>query len=106
MVTEPAITSPRLTVEAFAELITAPAYEHRRILHDQKYPTKAPATFMVPYYRSAITAIRRFYRMNNNRDILTEAVIRLESQDPKPRVKNNLRVLRAFSNGAPRGSAH
>ena len=97
-------SSPRLTVEAFAELMTVPGYEYRRILYDHKYPKKIPASFMVPYYRDAIAAIVRFYRQGNDPEVLTKAIIELEekknyTKKPNPRNDHNIEVLTAFSKG-------
>jgi hypothetical protein len=100
-------SSPRLTVEAFAELMTVPGYEYRRILYDHKYPKKIPASFMVPYYRDAIAAIIEFYRQGNNPEVLTKAILGLEETKSRrkryaPKDDRNIEVLRVFSGGSLR----
>lgn len=90
---------PRLTAEAFAELINAPGYEQLRIIHEQKYPKRAPAVFRIPYYNDAMNAIRRYYRAGNDLNVITEAIIALQSVQETAKTRNNVRVLEAFRDG-------
>lgn len=90
----------RLTAEAFAELIAAPAYEHVKIIHEQKYPRRAPASYQVPFYSTALFAIRKYYRSNNDVSVLTDAIIKLQLQPQTVRTKSNIRVLEVFRDGA------
>lgn len=88
---------PVLTVRAFAEMLELPMYAQLRILEEQKNPTKAPASFRVPYYGPALVAIRKFYLSGRQAQVLHDAVAKLQgSSMPQSRIRNNVRVIRAF----------
>jgi hypothetical protein len=82
-----------------AELISLPAYEQLRVLHEQKYPKKQPQTFMAPFYLPAIAAIREYYRKERNPAVLVAAKQDLSHLGLKARRENNLRVLASFEKG-------
>lgn len=85
-----------LSVRAFAELLHLPAYEQLRILYEQKYPKQQPQVFKVPYYLVALSGIRQYYRLRNDRHALAEARTRATGLALKPRQSSNLRVISAF----------
>jgi hypothetical protein len=87
---------PRLTAEAFSELIAMPAHEHLRIIREQKYPKRAPAMYQVPYYSQVMTAIRQFHKSGNNVAVLSEAIMDLQSTEQNAKTKNNIRAIEAF----------
>ncbi|HYF76776.1 MAG TPA: hypothetical protein VD973_06580 [Symbiobacteriaceae bacterium] len=98
---------PRLTVEAFAEMINMPGYSQLRVLIDQKYPKKAPAVFRTPYYHDAMVAIREFYRHGNQVEVLSAAIIGLQDElaitkipQTAARLNRNIVVLQAFRDSA------
>lgn len=94
---------PRLTVKAFAELIHTPLYGQLRILNEQKYPSQAPGTFKIQYYRPALQAVRRYYRQANNMDQLPTHGHLIPSVGTKPdRIQNNLRAINAFRRSSHR----
>jgi hypothetical protein len=77
-----------------------PAYEHERILREQKYPREAPNAYRVPYYRPALNAIRAYYTSGNDRAVLTNAVIGLQGGGGNVRrIQNNVRIIERFRNG-------
>lgn len=90
---------PRLTVRAFAELMSMRAYEYDRILHEQKYPTQQPQMFRTPYYSPALSAIREYYRQGNDRAVLAAARQQIAQLRLDSRRDNNSRVLDAFEHG-------
>lgn len=102
------LVRPSLTVRAFAELIELPVYEHERILRQQKRPGVPPASYRIPYYRSALAAIRDFYRAGGDASVLDQAVadLQAESVGAKPekvtRLQNNIRVLQSFARSRQR----
>lgn len=88
---------PVLTVRAFAEMLELPMYAQLRILEEQKNPNKAPASFRVPYYRPAVVAIRKFYVSGRQPQVLQDAISELQGSSlPQSRIRNNVRVIRAF----------
>jgi hypothetical protein len=87
---------PRLTVRSMAEMLTLPAYEQLRILHDQKYPKQQPQVFRAPYYAPALTGIREFHRLNNSPASIENAKIALNGISLATRRANNRRVLDSF----------
>lgn len=87
---------PRLNVKAMAELLTLPAYEQLRVLHDQKYPKQQPQVFRAPYYAPALNGIRSFYRSKNDPGVLKEARTDLQSIALDSKRANNNRVLNQF----------
>lgn len=91
--------APRLTVRAFAEMLVLPAYEQLRILNEQKNPQDQPQKFRIPYYLPALTAIRAFYRQENNPAAITEARERIETIRLKSKRDGNVRVLDGFESG-------
>lgn len=97
---------PRLTVEAFAELINMPGYNQLRVLNDQKYPKRAPAAIRTPYYQDAMQAIRQFYHNGNNLDIVSGVIIKLQDElevvkipQTVAKINRNIAVLQAFRDG-------
>jgi hypothetical protein len=90
------MTGPRLTVRAFAELLALPAYAQLRILQEQKYPRNEPQTFKLPYYAPALTAIREYYRADNDARALATARQDIASIKLASKRDNNLRVLHQF----------
>lgn len=88
---------PTLTVRAFAEMLELPLYEQLRILLEQKYPDKGPALFRVPYYRPAMTAIRRFYSSGRQMQEIHDTITAIRNSTmPASRIENNVRVIRSF----------
>ena len=88
---------PSLTVRAFAELMNMSLYQLRAYLVDYKYPKKGQAPFRIPYYRSALGAIRSYYRSGNQAQALAHAIARISSSKLTPVCKaHNIRVVRAF----------
>jgi hypothetical protein len=89
---------PSLSVRSFAEMLDKPIYEQIRILHEQKYPSKEPQMFKIPYYGKSITAIRKFYKAENDFKILDEALKDIDSTaKPESKKLQNTRVIKAFS---------
>jgi hypothetical protein len=86
---------PALTVRAFAEMLELPLYEQLRILEEQKYPERAPASFRVPYYRSALNAIMKCVREAGTGAPRCITDIR-NSTMQAARIENNIRVIRSF----------
>ena len=99
---------PTLTARAFAEMLELPLYEQLRILLEQKYPDKGPAIFRVPYYRPAMTAIRRFYSSGRQMQVIIDAVAAVRNSTmPASRIDNNVRVIRSFERSRqPRRQLH
>lgn len=89
---------PSLTVRALAELLEAPLYEYDRILLEQKYSDQGPATYKIPYYTSALAAIRRYFKQGRSDDIITNAISDIETHvgKQKHRIENNVRALESF----------
>ena len=93
-----------LSVRAFAELMRLPGYEQERILHEQKYPRQQPNRFRVPYYNLAKNGIHKYYRSQNNLNILRSEIQTISAKNIEPvRRQNNVRVLRSFQ-GSPESS--
>lgn len=89
--------NPALTVRALAEMLDKPLYEQLLILENQKYADRAPGSFRVPYYRPALTAIRRFYRSGGEKETLEGAIAEIQASNmPAARKENNVRVIHAF----------
>jgi hypothetical protein len=91
---------PSLSVRAFAELIHLPAYEHVRILTEQKYPTAQPQSYMVPFYQPCQQGIKNYYQNNNNAVSLATARATIRRANNPARRRNNEQVLVAFENSA------
>jgi hypothetical protein len=92
---------PSLTLKSFAEILELPLYEYVRILTEQKFPNKAPASFRVPFYQAAHSAIRRFYRSGGQVQEIQAAIANIQtSSSIETRKDNNIRVLRVFQ-GSP-----
>lgn len=91
---------PSLSVRSFSELLNLPAYEQARILHEQKYPKSGPSAFKIPYYAKSLSAIRSFYKSDNDIKVL-RVFIRDINYVVKPdsKKKHNLRVLESFESG-------
>ena len=90
---------PDLTVRSFAELISLPAYEQIRILHEQKYPRQVPQAFKIPYYKPVLNTIKEYFRNNNDSNIIRGAIIDFDSTIRLESKRNhNKRVLNSFSN--------
>src|SRR5438874_12773070 len=87
---------PSLSVRAFAELMGPPAYEYARILHEQKYPKQQPQVFRTPFYLPALSAIRNFYRAENDLTVLAAARQSIGLLKLETRRESNIRVLRSF----------
>lgn len=102
--------TPRLTAEALAELIVAPAFQAKRIVYEQKNPKKEPVSYQPPFYSSALGAITRYYKGGNNLNILNSAILKLQKQldelpfDAHPsrrtRALSNIRALETFKNNS------
>ena len=90
------MSGPRLTVRAFAELLALPAYAQLRILEEQKYPRNEPQSFKLPYYSPALTAIREFYRAQNDPLVLAKARQTMANIKLPSKRSNNLRVVNQF----------
>lgn len=90
------MTGPRLTVRAFAELLALPAYAQLRILQEQKYPRNEPQSFKLPYYAPALTAIREYYRLQNDTRVLAAARNDFTAIKLPSKRANNVRVLDQF----------
>ncbi len=90
---------PSITVRAMAELLEAPLYEYDRILLEQKYPNRGPASYKVPYYTHALGAIRRYFKHGRSDDIIRDAIsdIKTSGIKQKHRIANNVRALESFS---------
>ena len=94
---------PGITVKAFSELIHTPLYGQLRILNEQKYPKQPPGIFKIQYYRPALSAIRRYFRGDNNLSLLpvhAQQITGVGSQEHQ-RV-NNHRAITSFRNGTPK----
>lgn len=91
--------NPSLSVKAYAELLNLPAVKQLRILNDQKYPRSEPQTFRVPFYQTALSGIRAYYRSGNLPAELRTARKRARTLKPKSKRDNNLRVLTQFEKG-------
>jgi hypothetical protein len=91
---------PRLTVKSAAELLRLPAYEHLRILHEQKYPQQQPQIFRTPYYAPARNAIRNYYQSGNDRLTLVQARAKIAQLGLPQRQRGNKRVVDAFERGS------
>lgn len=91
---------PKLTVKALAEMLRLPAYEQSRMLYDYKYPRQQPQSFRTPYYQTAISGIRNYFRAGNDPAVLLAAENDAQNIGNETRRKNNIRVLESF-----RGSA-
>lgn len=91
---------PTASVRAFAEMIELPPYQLIAKLQAQKYPTKDPATYRIPYYREAIGAIRDFYRQGRLNKVLTDAIANIQNSTKMAdqRKGPNIRLIRAFQN--------
>jgi hypothetical protein len=87
-----------LTVRAFAELIHLPAYAQVRILNEQKYPSREPQIFRIPFYQVALRGIRAYYRTGGDRQQITTARATAAQLNPRPKRVHNERALRAFEN--------
>jgi len=87
---------PALTVRAFAELLSLPAYEYLRILHEQKYPRQQPQVFRTPFYLPALSGIRQYYRSGNDRAALVPARQAIALLGLESRREHNTRVLDQF----------
>lgn len=87
---------PALTAKAAAELLSLPAYEQLRVIAEQKYPRQAPNSYRTPFYQPALTAIRRFFRQNNDPRVIATAKQETRELRPDSKARNNLRVLDAF----------
>ena len=88
---------PVLTVRAFAEILRVPAYTYVRILQEHKYPKQAPQSFRIPYYRPALSAIRRFYEQGNDPRVLNTARTQLAAISNQTRRTHNQRVIDSFA---------
>jgi hypothetical protein len=96
----PTTNSPRLTVNALAEMLRMPAYDQVRVLYDQKYPKQQPQSFRTPYYQAAVTGIREYFRSGNDSRSITSARNDLQSIGNATRRAQNLRVLDQFENSS------
>ena len=88
--------SPRLTAKSFAEILRRPTEKATKVMHDQKYPKEEPQIHRIPYYQTAITAIKNYYRADNNVQLLDAARNRALSIPNQSRRVNTLRVLDDF----------
>jgi len=98
-----AAAGPRLTVRSIAEIVRKPARERASVLRRQKYPKQVPQKFQTHYYSRALTAIRTFYREDNNPAVLRAARRTFESFTQETRRENNKRVIDHFER-MPRSS--
>lgn len=87
---------PKLTVKAAAELLNLPAYAQTRVLADQKYPRQGPQVFKTPYYQQALSGIRNYFLMGNNKKALNNALSKIESIGQESRKQHNKRVIESF----------
>lgn len=90
---------PSLTVRAFARLLESPLHEYEQLLLEQKYPRRKPTSYRIPYYSSALAAIRRYFRSNRQSAVIQQAIVDIQASGMKPahRVQNNVRALRSFA---------
>lgn len=88
---------PSLSVRSFAELLRLPAYEHVRILTEQKYPKQGPQRFRVPFYRHSMDTIRRYYATGRQADVLQAARSAVSRLNPEAKRMHNLRIIEQFA---------
>jgi len=90
---------PSLTVRAFGRLLESPLHEYEQLLLEQKYPRRKPTSYRIPYYSSALAAIRRYFRSNRQLAVLQQDIANIQASGMRPRhrVENNVRALRAFA---------
>jgi hypothetical protein len=89
---------PTLSTRAFAEMLSLTVYQQTRVLLEQKYPQKAPQVFKIPFYRSALSAIRKYYESENDPNVLNQSINDIMSANTIPAKKeNNIRVLNCFA---------
>jgi hypothetical protein len=89
----------RVTVKSFAELLHTPLYGQYRILHEQKYPRKAPACFMIPYYQLTRRGIHRYFERGNDASHFPVNAGAIKSNKPDVR-ENNFRSIQSFLNSS------
>jgi hypothetical protein len=90
---------PSITVRAMAELLEAPLYTYDLILSEQKHPKGGAATYKVPYYASALAAIRRYFKQGRSGAVIQQAIADIKASGMKQqhRIDNNVRALESFS---------
>ena len=91
---------PSLSTRSYAELINLPAYEQIRILHEQKYPKANDGLFKMPYYSTALSGIRQFYKGGNDKSALKDALDKAAVLKGPGKSTHNSRVLNLFINSS------
>jgi hypothetical protein len=89
---------PTLTVRSFAEMINLPMYSQYKILNEQKYPKDEANIYKIPYYKSSLEIIKKYYKSDNQKVIITNW-LETDTFKLKPESKriNNIRVVNSFS---------
>tara|TARA_R110002072_G_scaffold71776_4_gene171975 strand:+ start:1270 stop:1893 length:624 start_codon:yes stop_codon:yes gene_type:complete len=91
---------PKISVKSAAELLRVPAYSQVRILTEQKYPKSGQQVFRTPYYATALSGIRAYFKSGKSKSSLFEAKSKIQSLSQESRRENNFRVLKAFEKSA------
>lgn len=91
----PHVTQPRLSVPTAARFLRLPAVDQWHILHEQKYPKKAPHVFKQQFYGVARTGIRQL--IDQGMAGLIQARAAAEGIPKLPRREHTLRVLESFA---------